>query len=284
VYLGTSGNLIYGIANEPVAPAHLVSIGIVTRVSATVGEIFVNVINGFKLSEIHDVLITSVADKDVLQYESATSLWKNKALTTASVAASTDKNYVTDAQAVVIGNTSGTNTGDQNLSTLMVKANNLSDLTNTSTARTNLKILDVYIATGDQTTTAVTASSITGLSWSGVANKRYKVSGIIHVGCNNTGGVKIQLTIPTGATMFIYGVGIRDTNGQLIQQIAHTVSATLSAVAFNPLNSAFGYIKVDGEVQMSSTAGTVQLGFASGTLGQTSTIFQLGTQLTITEI
>ena len=117
VYLGTSGNLIYGIANEPVAPAHLVYIGIVTRVSATVGEIFVNVINGFKLSEIHDVLITSVADKDVLQYESATTLWKNKALTTASVAASTDKNYVTDAQAVVIGNTSGTNSGNETTTT-----------------------------------------------------------------------------------------------------------------------------------------------------------------------
>ncbi len=34
-------------------------------------------------------------------------------LTTADVTASTDKNYVTDAQATVIGNTSGTNTGDQ---------------------------------------------------------------------------------------------------------------------------------------------------------------------------
>ena len=34
------------------------------------------------------------------------------AATTASIAASTDKNYVTDAQAVVIGNTSGTNSGD----------------------------------------------------------------------------------------------------------------------------------------------------------------------------
>lgn len=32
--------------------------------------------------------------------------------TTASITASTDKNYVTDAQAIVIGNTSGTNTGD----------------------------------------------------------------------------------------------------------------------------------------------------------------------------
>ena len=35
--------------------------------------------------------------------------------TTADIAASTDKNYVTDAEAVVIGNTSGTNTGDQTI-------------------------------------------------------------------------------------------------------------------------------------------------------------------------
>lgn len=36
------------------------------------------------------------------------------------------------------GTSSGTNTGDQDLSGLMVKANNLSDLTNVATARTNL--------------------------------------------------------------------------------------------------------------------------------------------------
>lgn len=36
------------------------------------------------------------------------------------------------------GSSSGTNTGDQNLSTLMVKANNLSDVANAATARTNL--------------------------------------------------------------------------------------------------------------------------------------------------
>jgi hypothetical protein len=81
-------------------------------------------------------------------------------LTTADVAASTNKNYVTDAQATVIGNTSWTNTGDetastiksklwittlswdntgdQNLSWLMVKSNNLSDVSNTVTARNNI--------------------------------------------------------------------------------------------------------------------------------------------------
>ena len=39
------------------------------------------------------------------------------------------------------GTSSGTNTGDQNLSGLLVKADNLSDLTNASTARTNLGLV-----------------------------------------------------------------------------------------------------------------------------------------------
>lgn len=65
-------------------------------------------------------------------------LTANRTLTTADINDSTNRRYVTDAQLTVIGNTSGTNTGDQDLSGLMVKANNLSDLTNTATARTNL--------------------------------------------------------------------------------------------------------------------------------------------------
>jgi hypothetical protein len=77
VWLGTSGNLIYGLASKPVAPAHLVFIGIVTRAHATQGEIFVKVQNGFELDELHNVLITSPADKQVLKYDAASSLWKN---------------------------------------------------------------------------------------------------------------------------------------------------------------------------------------------------------------
>jgi hypothetical protein len=78
VWLGTSGNLIYGLTNKPVAPAHLVFIGIVTRSNANNGEIFVKVQNGFEIEELHNVLITSKANKDVIVYDSATQLWKNK--------------------------------------------------------------------------------------------------------------------------------------------------------------------------------------------------------------
>ena len=80
VWLGVNGDLIYGLINKPYAPANLVFIGIVTRVSATVGEIFVRTQNGFELKELHDVDLISNTPKnnDVLTYESATNLWKNK--------------------------------------------------------------------------------------------------------------------------------------------------------------------------------------------------------------
>ena len=120
VWLGTNGDLIYGLTNKPYAPAHLVFIGVVTRVNSSNGEIFVKVQNGFELKEIHDVdLITNTpTNNQLLSYNSATGLWVNKSVTTADIAASTNKNYVTDAQATVIGNTSGTNTGDNAVNSL----------------------------------------------------------------------------------------------------------------------------------------------------------------------
>ena len=81
VWLGTNGNLIYGLGSKPVAPAHLVFIGIVTRAHSNQGEIFIKPQNGFELQELHNVLITSVAGQNSLVYDSATSLWKNKATT-----------------------------------------------------------------------------------------------------------------------------------------------------------------------------------------------------------
>ena len=67
---------------KPSAPNHIVYIGKVTRTSPTQGTIVYRIQNGFELNEIHDVSITSVANNDVLVYESATTLWKNKSIAT----------------------------------------------------------------------------------------------------------------------------------------------------------------------------------------------------------
>ena len=52
------------------------------------------------------------ATKTKITYDAKGLVTSGADATTADIAASTNKNYVTDAQAIVIGNTSGTNTGD----------------------------------------------------------------------------------------------------------------------------------------------------------------------------
>lgn len=78
VWLGVSGALIYGLANKPVAPAHLVYLGVVSRVHVNLGEIIVHVQNGFEMNEIHDFKVLNPIKNDVPTYNPTTQLWENK--------------------------------------------------------------------------------------------------------------------------------------------------------------------------------------------------------------
>ena len=77
LWLGTGGAFTQ---TKPVAPANSVLIGYVIKNSGGNGSIFVKIQNGSELEELHDVLITSVANNQGLFYESATGLWKNKTI------------------------------------------------------------------------------------------------------------------------------------------------------------------------------------------------------------
>ena len=70
---------------KPSAPYHMVYIGIVERVHVNQGTVQVRIQNGYELEELHNVAIASVANGDLLVYESATSLWKNKTAATAGL-------------------------------------------------------------------------------------------------------------------------------------------------------------------------------------------------------
>lgn len=63
-------------ATKPVQPLNSVFIGVVTR-SSNNGSIEVNIHNGYELDELHNVLITTPANSDLLAYETSTGLWKN---------------------------------------------------------------------------------------------------------------------------------------------------------------------------------------------------------------
>jgi len=68
---------------KPIAPNHLIIIGYVISAHITQGTIFVKVDNGYELDELHNVSVNSLtlANNDVLTYESSSSLWKNKPFT-----------------------------------------------------------------------------------------------------------------------------------------------------------------------------------------------------------
>ena len=96
----TPGGLVFGLANKPSAPNHMVYLGVVSRAHATQGQIQVKVQNGFELEELHNVQIVSPTGSytQELAYDSASGLWKNYTKSTSTVAEGTNL-YYTDARA-----------------------------------------------------------------------------------------------------------------------------------------------------------------------------------------
>ena len=76
-------------STRPLAPAHTVFLGWVVKVNSSSGEIFLNISNGWELDELHNVRITSVANGDLLQYDSTGPYWENVAPSTVTVGSAT---------------------------------------------------------------------------------------------------------------------------------------------------------------------------------------------------
>lgn len=177
--------------------------------------------------------------------------------TTADLPDSSDKRYVTDAQLTVLGNTSGTNTGDQDLSGYMQRGNNLSDVGNTTTARSNISAAasgantDITSITGSaaKLTTARTfrtnLSSTSTASFDGTANVTPGVTGTLPVANGGTGrttgttayGLVAVGTTATGAQQTISP----GTSGQFLKSAGASALgsfATLAASDISDLGSA----------------------------------------------
>lgn len=73
----TAGGLVFGLANKPSAPNHMVYLGVVSRANANTGEIYVKVQNGYEIEELHNVKITNVAAGNVLIRNPGNTLWEN---------------------------------------------------------------------------------------------------------------------------------------------------------------------------------------------------------------
>jgi len=67
---------------KPTGAGHIVVIGYVEYAHVNNGKIYVKVMNGWELEELHDVDIVTPANNQGLFYESSTALWKNKSIST----------------------------------------------------------------------------------------------------------------------------------------------------------------------------------------------------------
>ena len=99
---------------RPTQPNHGVRIGYcIKKAGSADGIIYVDVLNGFELEELHDVLLTSPVNNSFLVYESSTSLWKNEA--PADARTSLGLGTLATQSGTFSGTSSGTNTGDQTI-------------------------------------------------------------------------------------------------------------------------------------------------------------------------
>lgn len=84
----TAGGMVFGLANKPSAPNHIVYLGVVTRKTGnTVVEIYVKIQNGAELDELADVAITSPAAGQALMR--GASLWENRSIVSADISDAT---------------------------------------------------------------------------------------------------------------------------------------------------------------------------------------------------
>jgi hypothetical protein len=132
-----------------------------------------------------------------ITYDSKGLVTAGTAATTADIAVSTNKNYVTDAQQIVINNTSGTNTGDNAVNSLysglVTNATHTGDVTgSTALTITNDAITTAKIAAG-----AITDSKVTDVAAS-------KITGTLAVANGGTGTTNGSIT-GTGALTFAAG-------------------------------------------------------------------------------
>lgn len=142
---------------KPVAPQHLVTVAVCTKVSAGNGQIFVRVDNGYELDELHNVKITSQAAYNLLQVDPTNTYWQNVSGPTSAVVG------VSDSQTLSNKTISGS-------------ANTLSNIGNASLTYSSVTFNGTTVSLGGSgTLTAVNpfaltiGSGLTGTSYDGSA-------------------------------------------------------------------------------------------------------------------
>ena len=258
VWLGTGGDLIFGLANKPVAPAHLVFIGIVTRVQSVNGEIFVKVQNGFELDELHNVGITSAATNDGLFYEitGSVGLWKNKSIATVL-------GYTPANGANYLPLTGGTLTGALVINPANSSTVGLDLASNTFRLRT-----DSSQPFPRQLTTTIGSGTLVKMQAAG-----YGATYVTDLGFYTSSGSAVNTTPNLYLTGGNNRVGINTDTPAYTLDVSGTIGAS-GAITANSFVKASGtsaqFLMADGSVSLGATATARTEQIFTATSGQTT--------------
>lgn len=236
---------------KPVAPQHLVAIGYVEKKSGGNGEVFVKVDNGYELDELHNVKITNpVANKSLLQYNSALGVWENVTASSATIGTAT--NLAGGAAGSVPYQTAADTTAFRAIGTagqvFRVNSGATAPEWVSPAALTKVDDTNVTLTLGGNPTTALLAAASLTLGWTG------------------------QLSVARGGSGASTAAGARTNFG------ATTVGSNLFTLT-NP--SAVAYMRINADNSVSTLDATAfRTAIGAGTGNGTVTSVSTGTGLT----
>jgi hypothetical protein len=263
VWLGTNGNLIYGLLNKPVAPAHLVFIGVVTRSNSNNGEIFVKVQNGFEMGELHDYVQSGVQDNYVISYESSTSLYKPKSIATLLGYTAADDSLVVKLAG------SQTITGVKTFSPSVTAESAIARGTNLTPTLTAAANSDVLVGLDINPT-------FTNGAFTGVSNLGLRVTGLGLFQLNQNGATDLRITNTTsGGQSFARFVATSDSSSGF--GLLGKYSSSLSTFKTIRASDCAIYNSTAGNISILNDFATGNINFAAGGVSTAqATLFSTG--------
>ncbi len=246
------------------------------------------------VSKVHgiDVQNGTPTNGQVLQYNSTNNKWEHETLTKSDVGlgnvdntSDLNKPISTATQTALNAKentiTAGTSSqyyrGDKTFQTLNgtavsndsnVTGSTVKDALNTIQAELDINTL-VALSGSNITTTSATLVDLTGLVTPTLpANSAWYFEIFLATTCTGAGGIRFGFTTPSGASGFLYVEGI-STGVTGFQSTVTT--GTITSVGVTRVNGS-AQARLFGRISIDATAGAVQIQFASGTAGQTSTI------------